>query len=51
MQKTQKDDNKRNWKLMSWICPKCGKEITSLYYKQLLYNKRVHQTYCKGAKK
>lgn len=29
--------------MLSWKCPDCGKELNSLYVKQLEYQKHVHQ--------
>ena len=29
-------------KILSWICPVCGKEIRSIYERQLEQNKKAH---------
>jgi hypothetical protein len=28
--------------VLRWVCPKCGKEIKSLYFRQLDANRRFH---------
>ncbi len=41
-------------KVLKRTCEKCGKEITSLYLDQLVYNYNAHKVACennKGAKK
>jgi len=30
-------------KVLSWTCPICGKEITSLFERQLAQNKKQHE--------
>jgi hypothetical protein len=37
--------------VLTWICPICGKEIKSIYKRQLEQNKKAHmQTHEEGAK-
>jgi len=40
-----------NNKILMKQCKKCGKEITSLYQKQLDFNLKAHELTCKGDKK
>jgi len=37
-------------KIFKWVCPNCGKYISSMYEKQFAFNKGVHIKTCKKAK-
>ena len=30
-------------KIFKWVCPRCGKEIRSIYETQFNYNKKLHE--------
>ncbi len=36
--------------VLKWVCPKCEKEIKSLYKNQFEYNKKQHEESCNKEK-